>query len=176
MKLSRIKTGVTLALLLFISLNPALAEKTIGQSVAKIGNVAPDFTLPEISNSARTQLAKLHGQVVLIDFWASWCGPCKQTMGHLKQLKVGYPQVLILAVSADEEIQNAARFVKQYGFEGLTPLYDTGHQVASQFGIEGMPSAILIDRKGVVRFRHDGYTVRDMPKIESELKRLLEEK
>lgn len=165
---------------------PALAIALIWgapQAAAPVGKAAPDFTLAGLSRSQAQQspfdsltLSRLKGEVVLIDFWASWCAPCKRSLPALRRLKSEWPSATFLAISVDEDRGKAKRFLESSDPEGLVTLHDQQGQVAERFAIEGMPTVVLVDRKGVVRFRHDGYTERDMKKIELELQVLLKEK
>jgi thiol-disulfide isomerase/thioredoxin len=141
-----------------------------------VGRPAPDFRLESLGKSrAATALKDLSGQVVLIDFWASWCGPCKRTLPELARLGARHPGLKVLAVSIDEDRAKAVGFLKGKDW-GLQTLHDSGREVAASYDLAGMPSAVLIDRRGVLRGRWDGYTERDLGRMEAEARKLLEEK
>lgn len=170
--------GVAFALLAALAASvlagsPAPAPKPV------LGRPAPDFRLESLGKSrAATSLKDLAGEVVLIDFWASWCGPCKRTLPELVRLGARHGGLKVLAVSVDEDRAKAASFLK--GRDGrllaLDALHDAGREVAARYDLAGMPSAVLIDRKGVLRARWDGYTERDLGRMEAEIRKLLEEK
>jgi hypothetical protein len=84
----------------------------------------------------------------------------------------------VLAVSLDEDRTKAEAFLSKLGdgASGLTALHDANREVAGRYGLEGMPAAVLIDRKGILRARFDGYTERDLGKMEAEIRGLLQEK
>lgn len=143
----------------------------------KVGDRAPDFRLEGLGKSLprAVSLKGLEGQVVLLDFWASWCGPCKRTLPELARMGARHPGLQVLAVSLDENRNKALGFLK--GLDtGLSTLHDAGQKVAASYDLAGMPAAVLIDRKGVLRARFDGYTERDLKRLEAEARKLLEEK
>ncbi len=140
-----------------------------------IGQSAGDFQLQGLSKNDVIRLSAFKGQVVLIDFWASWCAPCKKSLPELRRLKSELPSAVFLAISEDEEIAKARRFLANSDPQGLVTLLDSAGKVAEHFGVDGMPTALLIDRKGVLRFRHDGYSVKDLARIKIELQVLMKE-
>jgi len=173
--------GALPACLLLALLAVLAAPVPAGWPVPKpaVGRPAPDFRLESLGRSrAATTLKDLTGQVVLIDFWASWCGPCKRTLPELARLGARHGGLKVLAVSVDEDRAKAAGFLKRgdSGLLALNVLHDAGREVAARYDLGGMPSAVLIDRKGVLRARWDGYTERDLGRMEAEVRKLLEEK
>jgi thiol-disulfide isomerase/thioredoxin len=163
---SRFLRAAVAALCLF----PALAA-----SAAKAGKPAPDFSLEALGKDGSVQLKSLAGKVVLIDFWASWCAPCRKTLPELARLEGKHPGLVVLAVSVDESRKKALAFLKEQDSR-LTALHDAKQKVADEYGLEGMPTGFLIDRQGVLRYRHDGYGEGDLEKLEEEVRKLLEEK
>jgi cytochrome c biogenesis protein CcmG, thiol:disulfide interchange protein DsbE len=137
---------------------------------------APNFKLTGVNPKDSIELDKLRGQVVLIDFWASWCAPCKRTLPALHAMKAEFPQSAFLAISVDEDIAKAKRFLTTSNPDGLITLHDPKGKVAELLNISGMPTVILVDKNGLIRFRHDGYTERDLGKIKIELQLLEREK
>lgn len=169
--------GLTLALLAALAATALAVSPAPGP--AAVGRPAPDFRLESLGKSRTpTALKDLSGQVVLIDFWASWCGPCKRTLPELARLGARHPGLKVLAVSIDEDRAKAVGFLKakDRGLQGLHALHDSGREVAASYDLAGMPSAVLIDRRGVLRGRWDGYTERDLGRMEAEARKLLEEK
>lgn len=155
-----------------------LSAAAAGESATaapKPGSAAPEFTLPELAKeSAHVSLKSLQGKVVMMDFWASWCPPCRKTLPQLGRMRERNPALVVLAVSIDEKPANALEFLKPRDAR-LIYLHDAERAVASRYDLGGMPSLVLIDRKGVLRYRHDGYTEDDATRIEAEVRKLMEE-
>jgi thiol-disulfide isomerase/thioredoxin len=144
-------------------------------SAPKPGSPAPDFTLPNlVLESKDVTLKSMQGKVVIMDFWASWCPPCRKTLPQLSGLRARHPSLVVLAVSIDEKKDNALEFLKPRD-TSLIFLHDAKRAVAATYDLGGMPSLVLIDRKGVLRYRHDGYTESDAKAIEAEIRKLMEE-
>jgi len=118
---------------------------------------APDFTLPSL-DGPNLRLQEQRGQVVMINFWATWCGPCREEMPHLARLYDKYRPsgFTLFAVNIDEEPQKAARLAKQLGLR-FPVLLDTDKKVSRLYDLSAMPSTVLIDRDGRVRYLHRGY-------------------
>jgi thiol-disulfide isomerase/thioredoxin len=122
------------------------------------GAPAPAFELN--SNSGKpVSLAGLKGQIVLVNFWASWCGPCRQEMPILEQLhqKYGHKGVTLIGVNVEPDSAAAAAWLK------ATPvsfpiLFDVDSKVSKLYEVQGMPNTVILDRKGVVRYIHRGYS------------------
>ena len=128
----------------------ALAEVGKGQK-------APDFAIPSLKGT-KLSLAALRGKVVLLDFWAQWCEPCKRELPELEKLHRAYAAkgVVVIGVNIDKQRDNAERLVKQLGISfdvGLDPSGAT----AGTYDLPKMPTSFVIDKKGVVRFVHDGF-------------------
>ena len=118
---------------------------------------APDFSLPARDGSA-VRLSELRGQVVMINFWATWCGPCRQEMPLLEQIHAKYEPLgfTLLGVNVETDSAPAQAWLK--GVPVSFPiLFDRENAVSAQFGVEAMPSSVLIDREGRVRHVHRGY-------------------
>ena len=136
------------------------------------GAAAPDFRLPSlIDGGGEASLKAYAGRVVVLDFWASWCAPCAKTLPRLSQLGAGRPEVAVLALSIDEDRAKALDMLgrKEAAHPGLTYLHDGKRAVAEAYDLKGMPSLVIIDRKGVLRYRHDGYTEADLKAIAAEI-------
>ena len=118
---------------------------------------APDFELPSRGGDA-VRLADLKGQVVMINFWATWCGPCRQEMPLLEQLHAKYEPLgfTLLGVNVEPDSALAAEFLQRVPVS-FPILFDRESKVSEQFGVEAMPSTVLIDREGRVRHVHRGY-------------------
>jgi cytochrome c biogenesis protein CcmG/thiol:disulfide interchange protein DsbE len=142
------------------------------------GAPAPDFKLPRLLESGGDVGIKTYaGQVIVLDFWASWCAPCAKTLPRLSRMGAGHPGLAVLALSIDEDKDKALDFLgrKERSGTRLIYLHDRKREVAEAYDLGGMPSLVIIDRKGMVRYRHDGYTQADMKVIEAEIASVMEE-
>lgn len=121
------------------------------------GSPAPTFTLPARGGQTLS-LAQLKGQVVLLNFWASWCGPCRQEMPLLESIYKKYHKLgfTLIGVNVEPDSQAANAWLKQTPVS-FPILYDTQSTVSSLYGVDSMPSTVIIDRKGTVRLLHRGY-------------------
>jgi Thiol-disulfide isomerase and thioredoxins len=132
------------------------------------GDLAPDFALPSL-HEASIQLSSLRGRHVYLDFWASWCAPCKASFPWMNQMAERYPELTILAVNLDRKRTDAERFLSQ------TParfpiLFDATGQIAERYAVAAMPSSLLIGPDGRILWRHAGFRERDTVKLEEALK------
>ncbi len=118
---------------------------------------APDFTLPSL-DGPNLRLREQRGQVVMINFWATWCGPCRSEMPHLSKLYDKYRAsgFTLLAVNIDEDPRKAAGLAKQLGMR-FPVLLDADKKVSRLYDLSTMPSTVLVDRDGRVRYVHRGY-------------------
>jgi peroxiredoxin len=139
------------------------------------GQPAPDFSVNATSNgSGKIAMSSLKGKVVVVDFWATWCEPCKKSFPNLQQLNVKYKAsgLEIVGISEDDDASGIAEFGKNYGAK--FPLaWDQGKTVASKYDPKTMPTSFIIDRKGIVRFVYMGYHSEDDAKFEANVKSLL---
>ncbi len=122
-----------------------------------IEGLAPDFTLKSNTGS-NLRLSELRGQVVLINFWASWCGPCRQEIPllddiHQKYSKLGFT---VLGVNVDQDSAKADKILNDIPVN-FPVLYDNEGEVSRLFNVEAMPTTIIVDRNGNMRFRHRGF-------------------
>ncbi len=145
-----------------------------GASAVDVGQTAPPFDLPADSSST-VSLAQLKGKVVYLDFWASWCGPCRQSFPWMNEMhsKYGAKGLVIVAINVDAMTADAKKFL------GETPakfeiVYDAKGLTPKAFGIKGMPTSYLIDRTGKILSTHAGFNPAKKSEIETALKRALE--
>jgi peroxiredoxin len=142
------------ALALFI-----VAALTVGsaQAAPAPSSPAPDFTLRSM-NGPNLRLQEQRGKVVLLNFWATWCAPCREEMPHLNRLYEKYRAAgfVLLGVNVDDDPANALGVAGTFGVK-FPMLLDTDKQVSKLYDLATMPSTVLIDRDGKVRYLHRGY-------------------
>jgi thiol-disulfide isomerase/thioredoxin len=142
------------------------------------GQPAPAVDLPGIpTDGSRISLASLRGKVVYLDFWASWCGPCRVSLPEMNTLRGELVEqgFEVLAINVDEAEEDALLFLEEFPVD-YPVLWDPSGDTSQIFGILGMPTAFIIDRSGVVRDVHQGFRKGDMKKIRTQVLQLLEEK
>jgi len=141
----------------------------------KVGQKAKDFTLKTFSGE-KVSLSDHKGKVVLLDFWASWCTPCREEMPYLDILQKTYGSeaFAVLAINIDNQPKNALGFLKRYSIK-LTPLWDEKKEVVSVYDVQTMPSSVLIDQRGFIRLIQSGFQVEDFQKYKREIEKLLKE-
>jgi thiol-disulfide isomerase/thioredoxin len=129
-----------------------------GAAAPPPGKPAPDVTFQTAQGTA-SRLTEHKGHVTLVDFWASWCEPCKKSFPALDTLsRQLQPRGLdVLAVNLDERRRDADAFLNAR-LHTMTILFDPKGAAPQAFGVQGMPSSFLIDRAGVIRFTHMGYS------------------
>jgi cytochrome c biogenesis protein CcmG/thiol:disulfide interchange protein DsbE len=137
-------------------------------------NPAPDFAADSVNGKGKVALAQWQGKVVLVDFWATWCEPCKKSFPKLEELRVKYAAsgFEVVAISEDDEQNGVKEFGTSYGAK-FPLLWDKDKSLANKWHPPNMPSSFILDKKGVVRFVHLGYHDGEEKEIETELKSLL---
>lgn len=140
-------TAVALAVLL----SGALSAAGTGQGPA------PDFTLKSHAGP-NLRLSELRGTVVMINFWASWCGPCRQEMPVLEELYTRYQPLgfTVLGVNIEEDPGKARALIEELQVS-FPVLFDTDNEVSRLYQVAAMPSTVLVDRDGNMRYLHKGY-------------------
>lgn len=147
----RIKTRSNAAAAILLSLF------ITGSAVGGDKQPAPDFTLEDAQGQAVT-LSELRGQVVMINFWASWCGPCRQEMPLLEQIHQRYEPLgfKLLGVNVEENPADGQAFLAERPVS-FPVLYDPDNGLSKLYDVVAMPSTVLIDRQGNIRYLHHGY-------------------
>ena len=144
----------------------------------EVGSLAPLFT-GKTAAGEEIHLADLRGKVVLLDFWASWCGPCREEMPFLvafyrRHQKAGFE---ILSVNIDDQVENMRKFLSRLDRRPDFPiLVDREKDIPRLYDIETMPTTVFIDRQGRIRFWHGGFVESHKDLFYRELKTLLGEK
>jgi len=142
-----------------------------------IGTEAPAFELPDLRGRV-VRLADYRGQVVLLDFWATWCKPCLAELPHLQALqdKYGKEGLAVIAVSQDREGRaKVAPFVAEKGLS-LIALLDPEAEVSRRYFVHGIPRSFLLDRQGIIRYDHTGWGTGREVVLEREVLSLLRER
>jgi peroxiredoxin len=136
----------------------------------------PDVAV-RTGDGTKVRLADYKGKVVLIDFWASWCPPCKTSFPALDAIYRQYEEkgLEVLAVNVDERRRDADAFLDAHPHH-LTVLFDPKGVAPEVFGVTGMPSSFLIDRSGDIRFTHMGYSGNVDERYRQEIAQLLSER
>jgi thiol-disulfide isomerase/thioredoxin len=145
----------------------AIAAASVGATSVPPPQAAPRWPL----------LDNLHGKVVLVDFWASWCGPCLQSFPWMNGLHARHADdgLVIVAVNLDQDRALADAFLKKVPPQFRVE-YDQAGQLAKAFGVEAMPTSFLIGRDGTVRARHAGFRDKQREGREQEIVQLLQER
>jgi thiol-disulfide isomerase/thioredoxin len=146
--------GLLAALMLVNGIDIALNPERIRP--VSSGRAAPDFELPTPAGDTLS-LADLRGRVLLVSFWASWCGPCLKEMPLLQrmQAELGGRGLTVLAINIEGNPRLVHRMVAERGWRGIRMLVDDG-RVAGRFGVQALPHLLLVDRAGQVRYVQSG--------------------
>jgi thiol-disulfide isomerase/thioredoxin len=154
-----------------------LAAWLLGLSVLCLADdrkPAPPLALPD-GQGHTVDLASLRGKVVYVDFWASWCGPCRQSFPFMNALVTAHPDDLaVIAVNLDTDGKDAARFLAQFPAQ-FTVLYDAAGSTPPAWGVIGMPSSFLIDTHGHLRSSHVGFKAETADQLRTAIDQLLRE-
>lgn len=153
--------ALCVSLLLLFTAGPVVAEP------------APALSLQ--TAAGQLDLSQLKGQVVYVDFWASWCGPCRKSFPWLNdmQARFGKNGLKIVAINLDKDHDKALRFLQTYA-PGFTVAFDPQAVSARAFAVKGMPSSYLIDREGNVVYAHVGFRKKDTEAMEARIRSLLQ--
>lgn len=138
-------------------------------------NPAPDFTLKSRTGD-NLKLSELRGKVILINFWASWCGPCRQEMPVLNKLYQHYRSLdfTVLGVNVEQNSDNAKSLLKDVSVS-FPILFDSDNRVSKLYDVKGMPSTVLVDRDGNVRYVHIGYKPGTEAEYQTQIRALIRE-
>jgi peroxiredoxin len=130
---------------------------SIATAATAVGSPAPDFTL-RVLDGPNLRLQEQRGKVVLVNFWATWCGPCRKEMPHLNRIADKYRSsgLVLLGINVDDDARNAADLAAKLGVK-FPVLFDTDKKVSKLYDLNSMPSTLVIDRNGRVRYLHRGY-------------------
>jgi len=156
-------------------LTALLAAPASQAAMPKIGAAAPDFALKS-SSGKNLRLSEHRGEVVMINFWATWCGPCRQELPLLNRLHEQYRKAgfTLLGVNIDDRPDAAQTMARKLGIT-FPVLFDTEKRVSGLYDVNAMPSTVLIDRDGKVRYIHLGYRAGYETSYESQIRELLKQ-
>lgn len=132
------------------------------------------FSLPSLEGGQTISSKDHKGKVVILDFWASWCVPCKASFAAYNELlkKYGSKGLDIIAINIDDDKANALEFIKENPVS-FPVAVDTGKKVAATYNLPTMPTAYVIGRSGEILHTHAGYHEGDLPGIEKEVEEAL---
>lgn len=169
MRILRSLAATALATFALAGLTPAIAATPVANAVA------PDFTLRG-ADGRNVRLDELRGQVVLVNFWATWCGPCREEMPRLETLYEKYRKsgFVLLGVNVDDDPHAALATAAKLNVS-FPVLLDTDKKVSKLYQLNTMPSTIVIDRDGKMRFLHRGYHAGTESDYEQQIRGLLKE-
>jgi peroxiredoxin len=137
------------------------------------GAKMPEIGLKDLSGRV-VNTASLAGKVVVVDFWATWCAPCREELPVLQKLykKYGAQGLVVVGVSVDKESDNIKQFLQKMPLS-FPIVHDAAHSVSGKYAPPRMPSSYIVDRKGIVRYVHGGYRAEDGAGFEKEILGLL---
>ena len=163
----KVLSVISIALVFSMSSSYAASEKLSGK--------ASNFTLKSRSGK-NIKLSELRGDVVMLNFWASWCGPCRQEMPLLEKIHKKYKRLgfTLLGVNVEENSRDAKNYLKDVKVT-FPILFDTTQKTSKLFDVSAMPTTILIDRNGNKRYLHKGYKPGYENDYKKEIKKLLRE-
>ncbi len=138
----------------------------------EVGQEAPAFELPDLAGRS-VSLHQYQGKLVLVDFWATWCGPCRLSMPMLEELQKEYPnELVLLAVNLQEPADDVRRYVTMQRIRSLVLLDEDG-SVGGAYGSESIPMQVLIDQKGIIRHVQIGFSPNMGARLRGEIDKLL---
>lgn len=165
----------TLFYFLFILLVGVIMAISFNASAKVTAQTAPDFTLKSRDGN-NVRLQEQIGNVVVINFWASWCGPCRQELPHFEKFQQDFADLgfTILAVNVDEDPSKANNLLSDIPVT-FPVLFDQQDMVSKLYDVKAMPTTVIVDRSGMQRLTHYGYKNGDEAKYKAVIKALLRE-
>jgi len=149
----------------------------LNANATDVGQPAPEFTLPTLQQDQPTALKQFAGKVIYLDFWASWCAPCRTSFPLLNKMheKLKAQGFEVVAINLDEDKAAAEKFLKEFPVS-FTVLRDAKGEWADKFVVESMPTSFIIDKQGVVQNIHHGFASDDIKELEEKVTKLLAQK
>ena len=145
---------------------------SLGAQATDIGKPAPEFQLPSADKTIR--LADYKGKVVYVDFWASWCGPCRQSFPWMNEMqsKYGAQGFTVLAINVDQKRADAQKFLADTPAK-FTIAYDDKGVTPKAYAVKTMPTSMLIGADGVVKLIHRGFRADETEALEQQIRTAL---
>lgn len=141
----------------------------------EVGDVAPQVKLPSLAVGNDLRLESMRGRIVYVDFWASWCAPCRLSLPELDKLRNRYQDDFeVFAINVDEDPADAREFLRRFPVS-YPVVSDKTAIYPPKFGVKGMPTSYIFDRDGKLRYVHEGYRKGDAEKIEAVILELINE-
>ena len=148
-------SGLVLATNSFSQPEAGMIEEVDSDDAPQINAPAPDFELKSLTGEKK-HLADYQGKVVVLNFWATWCGPCKDEMPFFQEIYERYgSEIAVLAVNNQETVDKVSPFVEELGLT-YEILMDNDGSVATQYQVIGFPTTYFIDPNGIIKFLHVG--------------------
>lgn len=140
------------------------------------GSPAPQLPLQQLQQEGTHTLTDFKGKVVYVDFWASWCGPCRKSLPMLAELQqeLASRGFVLVGVNVDDDPALGREFLKDKNISGGVQLSDPEGKLSDAFGVQGMPTSYLLDRNGNVSWVHEGFAPADMGEIRSRIETQLQ--
>jgi len=165
------KNNIIACVILAFSLGALSSCVYLPEALVDIGQTAPSFKLPDLEGR-EISLENFKGKIVLLDFWATWCNPCRMTMPVVEKLSKEYPKDLVLLAV---NLQESKKIVEKYAFEQAISsqiLLDEKGTVSTAYGASAIPMQFLIDRSGVVRHIQTGYSSKMASQMRAQIEQL----
>ena len=173
----RLSEVVAALLLVLLSAAVVAAPPPLGHALTEVAPplAAADFALPDIDGENHA-LSDYRGRVVMLNFWATWCPPCRREMPSMQRLYDKYRErgLVVVAVNQWEDPDLVFEFTGRLSVDPTFPiLFDRESRVAEDYGVKGLPTTFLIDKDGQIRFRAIGGREFDHPDVEAIIEALL---
>ncbi|NVK22614.1 MAG: TlpA family protein disulfide reductase [Kangiellaceae bacterium] len=152
---------------ILISFLPRVLTISIAVAAITLGYVEP-------AQSETLDLSQYQNKVVYVDFWASWCGPCRKSFPAMNQFNERFASqdFVILAINEDNDIEQAKQFLQQYP-ANFEVIFDPDGEIAKQFQVQAMPSTYIFNREGVAKYLHKGFRQKDIQVLQQYIESLL---
>lgn len=144
-------------------------------SAESVNQKAPEITLPGMDGKT-VKLSDFRGQVVMVNFWASWCQPCRTEMPYIEDIYKKYKKIgfTVLGVNVDENPAHGKKMLKEIPVS-FPIVFDSDNKMIEKYEVQAMPSTYMVDRKGNIRDIHRGYKKGDEKAYENYIRKLLRE-
>jgi len=168
----RVLSALLLLFLALMSFNQCAQPPAPGTGSAEMDKLAPPFVLANL-NGEEISLDQYRGKIVMLDFWATWCGPCRMTMPVLENLQKEYRDGLtLLAINIQEPPELVLPYVRKENIKSMV-LLDQRGGVTTAYGANSIPMSVLIDRQGIIRHIQVGYGANMEAQLRAEINKLL---